>query len=125
MAAHLTISIPTLLCAALLTPASVGAQTAPAPVFTPGAAAVFNPARDWPAPLFDPAPDRDSAERDDDRAEAGQEPFDWKAERRACEGCPRRSVGRALLQTTRGDTSMIDLGELMHVARGGSARIKR
>jgi 2-dehydro-3-deoxygluconokinase len=31
----------------------------------------------------------------------------------------------ALLQTTRGDTSMIDLGELMHVARGGSARIKR
>jgi hypothetical protein len=29
-----------------------------------------------------------------------QEPFDWKAERRACEGCPRRSVGRALFQTT-------------------------
>ena len=24
----------------------------------------------------------------------------WVAERRACEGCPRRSVGRALLQTT-------------------------
>jgi 2-dehydro-3-deoxygluconokinase len=31
----------------------------------------------------------------------------------------------ALLQTTRGDTSQIDLDELMHVARGGSARIKR
>ena len=31
----------------------------------------------------------------------------------------------ALLQTTRGDTSMIDLDELLHVARGGSARIKR
>lgn len=31
----------------------------------------------------------------------------------------------ALLQTTRGDTSQIDLEELMHVARGGSARIKR
>jgi 2-dehydro-3-deoxygluconokinase len=31
----------------------------------------------------------------------------------------------ALLQTTRGDTSMIDLGELMHVFGGGSARIKR
>ena len=29
-----------------------------------------------------------------------QQPFDWKAERRACEGCPRRSVGRALFQTT-------------------------
>jgi Domain of unknown function (DUF3943) len=29
-----------------------------------------------------------------------QQPFDWRAERRACEGCPRRSVGRALLQTT-------------------------
>ncbi len=29
-----------------------------------------------------------------------QEPFDWMAERRACEGCPRRSVGRALFQTT-------------------------
>ncbi|HET9703791.1 MAG TPA: DUF3943 domain-containing protein [Vicinamibacterales bacterium] len=26
--------------------------------------------------------------------------FDWQAERRACEGCPRRGVGRALLQTT-------------------------
>ena len=25
---------------------------------------------------------------------------DWRSERRACEGCPRRSVGRALLQTT-------------------------
>jgi 2-dehydro-3-deoxygluconokinase len=31
----------------------------------------------------------------------------------------------ALLQTTRGDTSQIDADELMHVARGGSARIKR
>ena len=31
----------------------------------------------------------------------------------------------ALLQTTRGDTSMINLDELLHVARGGSARIKR
>jgi hypothetical protein len=29
-----------------------------------------------------------------------QQPFDWVAERRACEGCPRRSVGRALFQTT-------------------------
>src|SRR5882724_2665787 len=31
----------------------------------------------------------------------------------------------ALLQTTRGDTSQIDLEELLHVAGGGSARIKR
>ena len=31
----------------------------------------------------------------------------------------------ALLQTTRGDTSQIDLEELVHVAKGGSARIKR
>lgn len=31
----------------------------------------------------------------------------------------------ALVQTTRGDTSQIDLDELMHVAGGGSARIKR
>ena len=31
----------------------------------------------------------------------------------------------ALLQTTRGDTSMIDLEELNHVFKGGSARIKR
>ncbi len=31
----------------------------------------------------------------------------------------------ALLQTTRGDTSQIDLEELMHIVRGGSARIKR
>src|SRR5437868_3130955 len=31
----------------------------------------------------------------------------------------------ALLQTTRGDTSQIDLEELMHVHQGGSARIKR
>jgi 2-dehydro-3-deoxygluconokinase len=31
----------------------------------------------------------------------------------------------ALLMTTRGDTSMITLGELLHVAKGGSARILR
>jgi 2-dehydro-3-deoxygluconokinase len=31
----------------------------------------------------------------------------------------------ALLQTTRGDTSQIDLDELMHIYKGGSARIKR
>ncbi len=31
----------------------------------------------------------------------------------------------ALLQTTRGDTSQIDLEELIHVFKGGSARIKR
>jgi 2-dehydro-3-deoxygluconokinase len=31
----------------------------------------------------------------------------------------------ALLQTTRGDTSQIDLEELMHTFKGGSARIKR
>jgi hypothetical protein len=29
------------------------------------------------------------------------------------------------VQTTRGDISQVDLEELMHVARGGSARIKR
>ena len=32
--------------------------------------------------------------------DTGQQPFDWVAERRACEGCPPRSVGRALFQTT-------------------------
>jgi 2-dehydro-3-deoxygluconokinase len=31
----------------------------------------------------------------------------------------------ALLQSTRGDTSQITLDELLHVAGGGSARIKR
>jgi 2-dehydro-3-deoxygluconokinase len=31
----------------------------------------------------------------------------------------------ALLQSTRGDTSMIGKEELMHVYQGGSARIKR
>ncbi|MFA5832771.1 MAG: sugar kinase [Bacteroidota bacterium] len=31
----------------------------------------------------------------------------------------------AMLMTTRGDTSMISLDELLHVAKGGSARIKR
>ncbi|MFQ5769371.1 MAG: sugar kinase [bacterium] len=31
----------------------------------------------------------------------------------------------ALLQSTRGDTSMVTLDEVMHVMRGGSARIKR
>ena len=35
-----------------------------------------------------------------DGADTRQQPFDWAAERRACDGCPRRSVGRALLQTT-------------------------
>ena len=29
-----------------------------------------------------------------------QQPRDWVAESRACEGCPRRSVGRAVFQTT-------------------------
>ncbi|MCL6615188.1 MAG: sugar kinase, partial [Firmicutes bacterium] len=31
----------------------------------------------------------------------------------------------ALLQTTRGDTSMVTLDEVLHVMKGGSARIKR
>jgi 2-dehydro-3-deoxygluconokinase len=31
----------------------------------------------------------------------------------------------ALVMSTRGDTSQITLDELLHVARGGSARIKR
>lgn len=31
----------------------------------------------------------------------------------------------AMLQTTRGDTSMVTLDEVMHVVKGGSARIKR
>ena len=31
----------------------------------------------------------------------------------------------ALLQTTRGDTSQVTLDEVMHVMRGGSARIQR
>jgi 2-dehydro-3-deoxygluconokinase len=31
----------------------------------------------------------------------------------------------AMLMTTRGDSSMITLEELLHVAKGGSARIKR
>jgi hypothetical protein len=32
------------------------------------------------------------------REEKPQQPFDWQAEGRACEACPRRSVGRAFLQ---------------------------
>jgi 2-dehydro-3-deoxygluconokinase len=31
----------------------------------------------------------------------------------------------ALLQSTRGDTSMVTMEETMHVMKGGSARIKR
>jgi 2-dehydro-3-deoxygluconokinase len=31
----------------------------------------------------------------------------------------------ALLQTTRGDTSQVELDEVLHVMRGGSARIQR
>jgi 2-dehydro-3-deoxygluconokinase len=31
----------------------------------------------------------------------------------------------ALLQTTRGDTSMVTMEETLHVMKGGSARIKR
>jgi Domain of unknown function (DUF3943) len=35
-----------------------------------------------------------------DDARVRQQPPDWVAQRRACEGCPPRSVGRALFQTT-------------------------
>jgi len=31
----------------------------------------------------------------------------------------------ALLQSTRGDTSMVTMEEVLHVMKGGSARIKR
>ena len=31
----------------------------------------------------------------------------------------------AILQSTRGDTNMVTLDEVLHVAKGGSARIKR
>jgi hypothetical protein len=101
MPSVVTIRIATVLCVALLTAATAGAQAAPPSIFTPdGAAAVINPARDARAPLFALEPETDGADGDGEGAGAGQEPFDWKAERRACEGCPRRSVGRALLQTT-------------------------
>jgi 2-dehydro-3-deoxygluconokinase len=41
------------------------------------------------------------------------------------ECCDLGAAHGALLQTTRGDTSQIDLEELTHVFKGGSARIKR
>jgi hypothetical protein len=40
----------------------------------------------------------DASQANEDRA--GQQPVPPVDERRACDGCPRRSVGRALLQTT-------------------------
>ena len=47
----------------------------------------------------DAAVERDWSGRGIGNRNKGQEPS-WLAERRACEGCPPRSVGRALLQTT-------------------------
>jgi 2-dehydro-3-deoxygluconokinase len=45
---------------------------------------------------------------------------------RSAQECVNLGVAHgALLMTTRGDTSMITLDELLHVAGGGSARIKR
>jgi 2-dehydro-3-deoxygluconokinase len=41
------------------------------------------------------------------------------------ECCDLGAAHGALLQSTRGDTSQIDLDELNHVYKGGSARIKR
>jgi hypothetical protein len=56
----------------------------------------------WPGlALAQADPDQSApVEQDVVIADADEQPFDWKAERRACGGCPRRSVGRALLQTT-------------------------
>jgi hypothetical protein len=36
----------------------------------------------------------------DGKGDDSLQPIDWVAERRACAGCPRRSVGKAILQTT-------------------------
>ena len=48
----------------------------------------------------DVAVERSRSDRGISNGEEGQPPSDWLVERRACEGCPPRSVGRALLQTT-------------------------
>lgn len=76
-------SIPGLLLIGLLTllPATAVGQQAAAP----GEPFPFK----WPASVFSVTP------------AAQPEPArDWASERRACDGCPRRSVGRALWQTT-------------------------
>jgi hypothetical protein len=99
---QMMIRVGAAMCAALVSTATVGAQLAPQSIFTlDGADLVFTPARaarEVRAPLFPTAADALVTHSDD--AGAPQQPFDWKAERRACEGCPRRSVGKALLQTT-------------------------
>jgi hypothetical protein len=84
------------------------------------------PSQDRPTPLLTRALDlaRASAETDvvelderhggNERDDAGRQPVDVVAERRACDGCPRRSVGRSLLQTT-----MINvLYETVNLVRG-------
>ena len=48
----------------------------------------------------DVAVERSRSGQGSSNGEQGQAPSDWVAERRACEGCPPRSVGRALFQTT-------------------------
>ncbi len=42
-----------------------------------------------------------------------------------CSGLVYGFLHGAMLQTTRGDTSMVTMEETMHVMKGGSARIKR
>lgn len=69
----------------LLLPATAIAQQSAGPPVSASEPFQFK----WPANVFSvsPAPQQEPAR-------------DWAAERRACDGCPRRSVGRALWQTT-------------------------
>ena len=61
----------------------------------PPDAALTEPIADQPASLFDQATRFTASSMAQTPGEAS-----WLAENRACEGCPRRSVGRALFQTT-------------------------
>ena len=95
------VGVVALTCVALLASA-VTLRADPAPQAAPE--------QDRPVSLLTEALDglfaSTDAAREDDRSgdgsssgAKGQEPA-WVAERRACEGCPARSVGRALFQTT-------------------------
>ncbi len=96
--------------AVLATAGSAHAQTAPAqPVQEPASTPV--------EPVLRPPLIVDFAREEIEAAgqpPAPADPASWAVERRACDGCPRRSVGRAVL-----DTTIINVFyELANLARG-------
>ena len=98
---RLTIRVAALTCALIGGAATLGASQEPQPAAEQDhSPSLLARALDRLAASTEVAVEREWSSLGSHNRDKQQQPPAWLAERRACEGCPPRSVGRALFQTT-------------------------